>query len=56
MAYDSVDDRKSPEELIADIEIEIQALGINLVGSLRIVQLLLYGLLILGIVALIHFW
>lgn len=47
---------KSNEELASDMQIEIQALGINIESSLSIVKLLLIGIIILGIVALVHFW
>ena len=51
-----IDDIKSNEELASDMQVEIQALGINIESSLSIVRLLLLGILILGIVALVHFW
>lgn len=51
-----IDDIKSKEELASDMQVEIQALGINLESSLGVVKLLLLGNLILGIVALVHFW
>lgn len=44
------------EDLKQTIEVEIQALGINLGSSLGALQLLLLGILIVGIVALVHFW
>ena len=51
-----IDDEKSPGELASDIEVEIQALGINIEGSLVIVKLLLLGIIVLGTIALVHFW
>jgi len=51
-----IDDIKSKEELASDIQIEIQALGINIKSSLGIVILLLLGIFILGVIALVHFW
>jgi hypothetical protein len=51
-----IDDIKSKEELASDMQVEIQALGINLESSLNVVKLLLLGIFILGIVALVHFW
>jgi len=53
---DDTDDIKSPEEIASGIEVEIQALGINLGNSLSVIQFLLLGILILGIVSLVHFW
>lgn len=50
------DNTKSNEDLTSDIQIEIQALGINLESSLGVVKILLFGILIVGIIALIHFW
>ena len=51
-----IDDIKSKEELASDMQVEIQALGINIESSLGVVKLLLLAILILGIVALVHFW
>jgi hypothetical protein len=54
------DEYKSPkdpiEELGLGISTDIEALGINLERSLATVQKLLGALLVLGIVALAHFW
>lgn len=51
---------RSNEELASDIQVEIQALGIDIVKSLRYIQMLLESLLgallLLGIIATIHFW
>ncbi len=49
-------DIKSREELVDDLKSEIQALGINIEHSLSGMKLLSIGILILGIVALAHFW
>jgi len=47
---------KSHEELANDIQVEIQALGINIEHSLSTVKVLLFGIFVLGIIALVHFW
>lgn len=51
-----MDDFKSSEELTQDIQIEIQALGINLKNSLGSISILLLMILILGVITLVHFW
>lgn len=51
-----IDDVKSKEELVDDIQVEIQALGMIIESSLGVVRMLLLVLVILGIVALVHFW
>ena len=50
------DNTKSSEELTSEIQTEIQALGINIEHSLAAIKLLLLGILITGIIALVHFW
>jgi hypothetical protein len=44
------------EELKEEIDVGLQALSVNLVSSLRAIQFLLVYLIVLGIIALIHFW
>jgi hypothetical protein len=46
------------EELteLEKIIVEIQALGINLQNSLGVVKFLLGTIIVIGLVALIHFW
>ena len=44
------------EDLKQTIEVELQALGINLQNSFSTLKVLLFGILILGIIALVHFW
>lgn len=44
------------EDLKQTIQTEIQGLGINLEYSFGVIKILLFGILILGIVSLIHFW
>lgn len=52
----SIDDIKSKEELTSDIQIEIQALGINFERSLGVLKLQMFIILVLGVIALVHFW
>lgn len=51
-----MDFEKTLEKFKSDIEVEIQALGINIESSLATVKLLLAGVLVLGIIAIFHFW
>ncbi len=44
------------DDPILEIQTEIQALGINFEHSLAAVKILLFAILVLGIVALVHFW
>jgi hypothetical protein len=47
------------DEELTDVEkiiVEIQALGINLQNSLGVVKFLLGTIIVIGLVALIHFW
>jgi hypothetical protein len=48
--------QKTKEELVDDLITEVQALGINIGSLLNTIKLLLVGILILGIIALAHFW
>jgi hypothetical protein len=50
------DNRLSLGELSQNIETNIEVLGIKLAASLRVIQFLLFLLLVLGLIALIHFW
>lgn len=52
----NIDDIKSKEELASDMHIEIQALGINFDRSLGVLKLQMFMALVLGVIALVHFW
>lgn len=51
-----MDDNKSPEDMADEVVLEIQELGINIQNSLGGIKSLLFTILILGAVALYHFW
>ncbi len=56
MDYEDLKQNTDHEDLKQTIEVEIQALGINLGSSLGALQGYLLVILILSIVALVHFW
>ena len=56
MAYTDIEDRKSPEELTDDITAEIQGVQHSIIRGVEGLCGFLLVIIILGIVALVHFW